>query len=501
MTPFEPSQPEQPGMGPERSGPAGSGAAGSGVPGTLDVLVAEAAAAMARVVEAVMAAQPGALGMSVTGLDGDVDANLATLIELRTQIDAVITIAGTRVGDVGESWRGFAALLREQGKVADTEIRATRTAGMYVSEYPVLAGLWSSAQISGAQVRRIGRLASKLPVEDRERAVTLLAHYAPDLTEAELTSAARNLLNAVQPGWDERMIAREEQESFFTIFREGDGIGVRGHFAIEPGRWINTAVDAVTGVRASGDTRSKSQRQAEALVTIMRQYASSDVIPQLAMARPQFIVGIEWRDAMAMVNDAAPGDLPITQWGDRLDAATTRRMLSDADLTPVLFKAHDNDPQATSSDTDDAERTQSFAEVAFDAATADRLTTALHILTKRRKSKEFAKRYAPPVFLRLLTTPIEPIAVGRTTRTIEAPLRRAIMLRDLHCVVPGCDMPSHKCEIHHVKPWAKGGPTNIDNLATLCVRHHRTVENGTWQLRPRTPADGPGRYWVAEEKY
>jgi 5-methylcytosine-specific restriction protein A len=105
------------------------------------------------------------------------------------------------------------------------------------------------------------------------------------------------------------------------------------------------------------------------------------------------------------------------------------------------------------------------------------------------------------VFLRLLTTPTEVIAVGRTTRAIDKPLRTAVTLRDLHCVVPGCITPSHQCEIHHVRPWAKGGPTTIENLATLCVRHHRTVENGTWQLRPRTPADGPGRYWIAEARY
>ena len=290
------------------------------------MLVAEAAAAMARVVEAVMAAQPGALGMSVTGLEGDPDANLAALIELRTQVDAVITLAGSRVGDVGESWRGFGALLREHGKVADTEIRATRTAGMYVTEYPVLASLWSSAQISGAQVRQIGRLAAKLPIEHRAEAVNLLAQHAPNLTDSELRAAARVLLNAVQPGWDEKTAEREEKESYFSVFTELDGYGVRGHLTIEQGGWLRTVLAAHTSVRASDDHRGISERQAEALVTVFRQYANSDVIPQLAMAKPRFLVGVEVRDAAAIADDAAPGDLPITQWGDRLDTVTTRRM-------------------------------------------------------------------------------------------------------------------------------------------------------------------------------
>ena len=454
------------------------------------MLVAEAAAAMARVVEAVMAAQPGALGMSVTGLEGDPDANLAALIELRTQVDAVITLAGSRVGDVGESWRGFGALLREHGKVADTEIRATRTAGMYVSEYPVLASLWSSAQISGAQVRQIGRLAAKMPIEHRAEAVNLLAQHAPNLTDSELRAAARVLLNAVQPGWDEKTAEREEKESYFSVFTELDGYGVRGHLTIEQGGWLRTVLAAHTSVRASDDHRGISERQAEALVTVFRQYANSDVIPQLAMAKPRFLVGVEVRDAAAIADDAAPGDLPITQWGDRLDTVTTRRMLSDADLTPVLYE----------STARAGKQKTTIADVAFDAVTAARLKAELRILTKRKKSKDFANKSAPPVFLRLLTTPTVPLAVGRTTRTIERHLRRAIHLRDLHCVVPGCVVPSHLCEIHHVKPWAAGGPTNIDNLATLCIRHHRTVETGKWKLRPRTDADGPGRYWIAESK-
>ena len=101
------------------------------------------------------------------------------------------------------------------------------------------------------------------------------------------------------------------------------------------------------------------------------------------------------------------------------------------------------------------------------------------------------------MFMRLLTTPVVPLVLGREFRIVPKSLRDAVMLRDQHCVVDGCVVPAHRCEIHHVRPWALGGATDIDNLATLCVRHHRTVESGPWRLTQRATTDQPGRYWLA----
>ncbi|QGU01222.1 hypothetical protein CKALI_01615 [Corynebacterium kalinowskii] len=50
--------------------------------------------------------------------------------------------------------------------------------------------------------------------------------------------------------------------------------------------------------------------------------------------------------------------------------------------------------------------------------------------------------------------------------------RLAMFSRDGCCAYPGCDEPLSRCEAHHVLPWARGGPTAIDNLAPLCRKHH-----------------------------
>ena len=72
-------------------------------------------------------------------------------------------------------------------------------------------------------------------------------------------------------------------------------------------------------------------------------------------------------------------------------------------------------------------------------------------------------------------TPSQPLDLGRTTRTIPPHLRTAVIQRDKHCQFPGCTQPPSVCEVHHLIPWAKGGPTSLGNLRLLCRFHHLIV--------------------------
>ena len=80
----------------------------------------------------------------------------------------------------------------------------------------------------------------------------------------------------------------------------------------------------------------------------------------------------------------------------------------------------------------------------------------------------------------------EILDVGRRTRTISPALRRALAARDRQCRFPGCG--NVRGDVHHVKHWAHGGRTALDNLVLLCRRHHRAVhEEG---FRVTLDADG-----------
>jgi hypothetical protein len=83
-----------------------------------------------------------------------------------------------------------------------------------------------------------------------------------------------------------------------------------------------------------------------------------------------------------------------------------------------------------------------------------------------------------------LTTVSLPLDIGAAAETIPAHLRRAVTARHPHCAFPGCDQPATACDIHHLIPRARGGPTAIHNLVPLCTFHHQiAVHRWGWVLR------------------
>ncbi len=70
-------------------------------------------------------------------------------------------------------------------------------------------------------------------------------------------------------------------------------------------------------------------------------------------------------------------------------------------------------------------------------------------------------------------------------------LRELVVLRDAHCVFPGCARDARGCDIDHIdsyQPMSKGGPpgqTRPANLAPLCRRHHRCKTFTRWRYHRR----------------
>ena len=69
------------------------------------------------------------------------------------------------------------------------------------------------------------------------------------------------------------------------------------------------------------------------------------------------------------------------------------------------------------------------------------------------------------------------IGAGRTTRTVNRRLRRALEHRHPTCTVPGCGA-IRGLHAHHIRHWEDGGPTELANLVLLCPYHHRLHHRG-----------------------
>ncbi len=71
--------------------------------------------------------------------------------------------------------------------------------------------------------------------------------------------------------------------------------------------------------------------------------------------------------------------------------------------------------------------------------------------------------------------------IGRRSRIIPPAMSRALAIRDGGCQFPGC-CETRYVEGHHIKHWAEGGETKLDNLVTLCRHHHQELHKGRFFL-------------------
>ena len=88
------------------------------------------------------------------------------------------------------------------------------------------------------------------------------------------------------------------------------------------------------------------------------------------------------------------------------------------------------------------------------------------------------------------------VDLGMDVRLFSAAQVKRLWLRDRHCTYPGCTMPASWCDAHHLVHWADAGPTDLDNAALLCERHHTIVHQrryagrlGGDELAPRVEWD------------
>ncbi|WP_182262152.1 HNH endonuclease signature motif containing protein [Rhodococcus sp. UFZ-B548] len=73
-------------------------------------------------------------------------------------------------------------------------------------------------------------------------------------------------------------------------------------------------------------------------------------------------------------------------------------------------------------------------------------------------------------------------------RLVSAEQRVALIARDKGCAFPGCTCVPAWTDAHHIRHWANGGPTVMNNLVLLCRSHHRLMHRksgfvGKWVIR------------------
>ncbi|MBW3664474.1 MAG: DUF222 domain-containing protein [Actinobacteria bacterium] len=309
------------------------------------------------------------------------------------------------------------------GDVAAKDAAVAKT----VETHEPVAKAAEAGEISPDHVRVIGKAAGQVEDEQEAALVDELVAYAKDHTPEQTARLARK--RAMQASPDRGQTTAQDQlaKRRFRFVERRDGmLHGEGLFTPEVGNKLKAALEPLTGPDndvPEDQRRSYPQRLHDAL----------GELADRAMATPNFpdSRGLPTH-AMIIV------DLPwlITDRGLDLDAYGVR--MSSGPEPAITFEGEPISGE-----------------------------TARRILCDADLS-------------RIVTNgPSEILDVGRTTKAWPAPMRRAIYARDRgRC--RRCGRPAQVA--HHIRHWADGGPTCIDNGISLCLGCHLAVHEGGWAI-------------------
>jgi hypothetical protein len=90
-----------------------------------------------------------------------------------------------------------------------------------------------------------------------------------------------------------------------------------------------------------------------------------------------------------------------------------------------------------------------------------------------------------PEFSRILTHPETGVALslGQTKYKPSQAMKRFLRYRDGYCRFPGCTRRAVSSDIDHTHPFHSGGNTDLNNLASLCPKHHKLKHDTDWQVQ------------------
>ena len=362
-----------------------------------------------------------------------------------------------------------ASWLRDEQHLSDGSARAAVSLAVSLrDDVPGVGELLSRGEVTvehaAAVVSGVRGLDSEV-VREAEDGLCALAQVTdpPDL---------RRRLRDKAAAIDDRLAAEAERRARermgLRLHDVGAHTAVDGTLAGEDGARVQLAMAlAVEAARQDGDTRGRAARQADVLVRwaddyLLREHGPGDSLADdvhtvrthlHVLCRPEQLTGLDQPDGERptlsdLLSDdlvgappAAPG---IAGADGPLSRGALRRLACDAVVDLVAL---------TSPDTHRC-----------DDLAAGRCQ---HL--------------------------VEPLYVGRAARIVQRAQFRALVVRDRTCVVKGCRRRPAACAAHHVRHWADGGATDLDNLVLLCHQHHHDHHDRGLDLPHRD-----GQRWLTQ---
>ena len=373
--------------------------------------------------------------------------------------------------------------------------------------HPAVAAALRDTRITASWAQEICGWTDRLPEDARDNADQILPAAAAGGVElADLGRLAEEMRRWLA-GPDEDDDGFEDRQVRLQATLDGAG-RLDGDLTARCAASLQAVLDALGKKAGPEDTRTQRQRYHDALEEAMRRLIASGCLPDRAgqPTQIQLHASLEElaRENQAAVGSpgsvadcqpgghsgtgpfwpaAAPGDLceativPIVTGRvdqdllDRLTAALRRRCAIPASLAtpPGLGGLGGSGEEELSDEIRDLLLANAVALLSGPGQIASLLRTG--------------SLAGPAATISL------PLDLGAAADSIPPHLRRAVILRDKHCMAPGCFQPPQACQVHHTTPRSKGGCTRLTELILLCAFHHLIVVH-RWGWSITLNADG-----------
>ena len=278
---------------------------------------------------------------------------------------------------------------------------------------------------------------------------------------ALLTAACRkehdDLRRDVQ-AWEQRVDHRHAEERAMhqhelrdaRMVNTTDGAELKGRWGELDGLAIREVLDQFTQAEWETDWAATVERYGDD--------ASPILMPRTASQRRADAVTAIFERAASTPPDARP---PKPSVVIHVDHATATDIMTEMDLLPE----RDTDPFEHGKPVTTDRRCETANGTPVDPRTAIRVALAGHI------------RWA------IHNETGVPITWGRKRRLFTGAAADAVRSTSTRCTFPGCRVPAGRCELDHIRPYARGGRTDPGNGGPLCDRHNQLKNRGytTWR--------------------
>jgi len=347
-----------------------------------------------------------------------------------------------------------ASWLRQERRLSDGGARgAVRLATALRDELPAVGELLATGTITVEHAAAVVAGVRGLDGEIVRDAQLGLCDLARSVDPADLRTRLRDKAAAV----DDRIAAEAERRARermgLRLHDVGPHTAVDGTLAGEDGAMVRLAMDlAVEADREDGDRRGKAARQADVLVRWASDYLHRERGAGDSLADDAHTVRTHLHVLCRPEQLAGPDHLGAPAGGSARPS-----------LAELLRRDLAGEPPAAPSIVGDCGPLSRGAlrRLACDA-TLDLVLLCSPGLHRCAETPDGG----------LCSHLADPLRVGFSTRTVTGRQFRALVARDRGCIVKGCRRRPAQCAAHHVKHWADGGPTDLDNLVLLCHQHH-----------------------------